>query len=468
MTRFSIKAKIFFSHFLLITALISALSYKHYQNELNFYLKSVVDFHTASSHSLVTTSSLAISGDNYANLQMPEFVNELERHSKLLFMKVEGVSDYSSIPYRAMYDKEAKTLWRLYYPPSYESDTLSILKNLQLRQNDPSMDRVKIDFLIERSKDSIAEYHRNFKLTKKYESKIEKYTSLPTPHIDLEQHLLVLSLPTNNQGGGRVYLGFDISEINIIRHDILTTVWIESAIAFLLSLIVLGILSIRITRPINELSEYMSKEFATLDPVQVPSQKRSDEIGSLSMSFKTLLTQMQAYTYRLEQLSKHDPLTGLYNRRAFEEIFASILKTSSTQGIGLLYIDIDHFKHYNDHYGHNAGDTALQKVAETIEHSLHRKGDHAFRLGGEEFAIILSIDSLTEIGVIAERIRLNIQKLSIEHSGNFPERVVTVSIGGCFREYDINIPIDLSSMLHCADEKLYHAKSAGRNQIQIL
>lgn len=467
MIRFSIKAKIFFSHFFLVTILIAALSYRHYQNELNSYLKSVIDFHTASSHAIVSTSSLAISGDNYANLQMPEFISELERHSELLFMKVEGISDYSSIPYRAMYDKKAKTLWRLYYPPSFEADTLATLKNLQSRQNDPSADQVKIDFLIERSKDTITEYRRNLNLTKQYGSTIQNLTSHPTPYIDLKYHLLVLSLPTNNQAGGTVYLGFDIGEIDTIRHNILTEVWIESATALLLSLIVLGVLSIRITRPLDELSEYMSKEFAILDPEQIPSQKRSDEIGSLAMSFKMLLTQMKAYTHRLEQLSKHDPLTGLYNRRAFEEIFATTYKTAVSSGIGLLYLDIDHFKRYNDHYGHNAGDNTLQKVAEIIEHSLHRKGDHAFRLGGEEFAIILSIDSIIEMESIAERIRLSIQKASIEHIENYPDNTVTVSIGGCFRICDVNTPIDLSSMLHCADEKLYIAKADGRNRVRI-
>jgi diguanylate cyclase (GGDEF)-like protein len=138
-----------------------------------------------------------------------------------------------------------------------------------------------------------------------------------------------------------------------------------------------------------------------------------------------------------------------------------------SKGIGLLYLDIDYFKLYNDHYGHNAGDSTLQKVADTIEHSLHRKGDHAFRIGGEEFAVILSVDSLEEMESIAERIRLNIQKSSIEHIENYSDNVVTVSVGGCFRVYNINIPIDLSSMLHCADGKLYAAKAAGRNRVQV-
>ena len=166
----------------------------------------------------------------------------------------------------------------------------------------------------------------------------------------------------------------------------------------------------------------------------------------------------------IERLAKYDPLTGIPNRRSFMENILLEFKRSQReqQPLAVIMCDIDHFKAYNDTYGHDNGDQCLIKVAQSIKSSLNRPGDFLARFGGEEFIIILPATTLNGALTIAERIRSNIEKLSIPNKNSSPLKIVTLSLG-------VSIA-DASSETHellvkHADLALYKAKENGRNQV---
>ena len=160
-----------------------------------------------------------------------------------------------------------------------------------------------------------------------------------------------------------------------------------------------------------------------------------------------------------EQLSVTDPLTGLLNRRYLEErISEEIIRSKRHRfSLSLMMLDVDDFKSYNDTFGHPAGDSALQAVAEILKESL-RGADVAARYGGEEFAILLPQTSSEEAAQIGERIRKQVERTEV------PNRKVTVSVGIASCSNDVDSARDLIS---AADVALYAAKNQGRNNVQI-
>ena len=168
---------------------------------------------------------------------------------------------------------------------------------------------------------------------------------------------------------------------------------------------------------------------------------------------------------KLEQASYTDTLTGIFNRRYFNLVYEREFKRASRAQIPITFImvDIDYFKPYNDTYGHLQGDVALQNVARVLRTSLARPGDFAFRLGGEEFGIVLSDTDATSARQMAERLRFNVESLNMEHKGNKNTGIVTISLGAiCVTP---TMSMNNETLLHTADTNLYAAKERGRNQV---
>jgi diguanylate cyclase (GGDEF)-like protein len=167
----------------------------------------------------------------------------------------------------------------------------------------------------------------------------------------------------------------------------------------------------------------------------------------------------------LAHLVMQDGLTGLANRRYFDEALAEEFNRAQRgeSTLGLLMIDVDFFKQYNDIYGHVAGDECLKKIAHTLTMAMRRAGDVAARYGGEEFVVLLPGTDLVGVVAVAEGIRLAVEALGIPHSGN-PLDVVTVSIG-----VEAFSPIHLENeaveLVESADKALYKAKESGRNKV---
>ena len=164
----------------------------------------------------------------------------------------------------------------------------------------------------------------------------------------------------------------------------------------------------------------------------------------------------------LRQMVFIDGLTGVSNRRRFDEVLHTEWRRSSRSGspLALLMLDVDHFKRYNDRYGHQAGDDCLRRVAAAVNQSLMRPGDLAARYGGEEFACILPTTELEGAMALARRIERLVRDLTIEHVDSDVAAVVTVSIG--VGVGSAGRQSDPASLLAFADTQLYRAKHGGR------
>jgi diguanylate cyclase (GGDEF)-like protein len=166
----------------------------------------------------------------------------------------------------------------------------------------------------------------------------------------------------------------------------------------------------------------------------------------------------------LQVLAELDPLTGIPNRRAFDDQLQIGWTRAVRAGtsLGVIMIDVDHFKEYNDANGHVAGDLCLSKIAQACAESMKRNGDFLARYGGEEFAGILVTQTDEDIAVVAERMRAAVAALAISHPTN-PGGISTISLGVArIQPSPRENPLDL---VEAADSALYTAKSRGRNQV---
>jgi diguanylate cyclase (GGDEF)-like protein len=168
----------------------------------------------------------------------------------------------------------------------------------------------------------------------------------------------------------------------------------------------------------------------------------------------------------LSRLSQLDPLTGLFNRRYFDAALVRLWEAAAVSGssLGVLMIDVDHFKAFNDDAGHQAGDRCLETVAATIRINVRLGLDTVARYGGEEFVAILPDADLSEAEMIAERVRTAVADLKIPHPRS-DFAVLTVSVGVACIGAKENLP---NSLLRAADQALYRAKSLGRNRVVCL
>ena len=187
--------------------------------------------------------------------------------------------------------------------------------------------------------------------------------------------------------------------------------------------------------------------------------------GLASYNLEYVLRTSFLETRLLNELAERDGLTGLYNRRMFDDLMRRIWRQSRRDSMPLeiVLIDIDFFKIYNDVYGHQAGDDCLRKVAKCIAGSAKRPFDFAARYGGEEFVLMLYDLPHEHARTIPEQIRLDIMNLDIPHKGSTVADVVTVSIGVALASPGMGR--SLAGTIQIADESLYEAKLAGRNRL---
>ena len=185
--------------------------------------------------------------------------------------------------------------------------------------------------------------------------------------------------------------------------------------------------------------------------------------ASISIKRERLL---RAHSERLTKVAATDSLTGAYNRRTFDERFRVEFGRAQRQNsaISLVMMDVDFFKHYNDLYGHPAGDKVLISVANALNSELLRPADMIARYGGEEFVAILPDSGPEGSLIVAERLRAAISDLNISHGGSKVADHVTMSIGVA-----THLPGTASNetcLLEAADMALYNAKHSGRNCVR--
>ena len=191
-----------------------------------------------------------------------------------------------------------------------------------------------------------------------------------------------------------------------------------------------------------------------------------DELERMTSFTIHALTETKLQKEELKRLSTTDHMTGLYNRRFFDEQLAYLTHQFHRLGhppICLLMLDVDHFKKYNDTYGHDKGDEVLIAVAERMRQVARRNIDIVARLGGEEFAVILNNTDIEGAKKVAEMINSIIVAAAIPHSASDVSTVVTASIG----VVQISKEMNHEQFYKAADEALYRAKHSGRNKFSI-
>lgn len=221
---------------------------------------------------------------------------------------------------------------------------------------------------------------------------------------------------------------------------------------------------------------------ATIAPVQIPvtmlvaavlfftlvanySLERAERRGYLERQREqALLAELAEKHERLQELARQDTLTGLANRRHFDDSLRQIWERVRFDGgeLALLMIDVDHFKAYNDHYGHPAGDACLQQVAAAVRGALRQPTDLLARYGGEEFVAVLPHASPERARQAAERVRLAVEGLRLPHDAALLGHV-SISLGlACVQPAAVP---SIEAALAASDRALYQAKHEGRNRV---
>jgi diguanylate cyclase (GGDEF)-like protein len=216
-------------------------------------------------------------------------------------------------------------------------------------------------------------------------------------------------------------------------------------------------------RPVLKLSE-AAKEISAGDlEVSLPV-RGNDEMADLTRAFNEMTLRVRESQRTLESLAITDGLTGLYNRRHFEDTVDKDLRLCERDGrtSSLLLLDLDHFKEYNDHWGHTQGDTELKRVAAALKESI-RATDMAFRYGGEELAVLLHSCPKGQAAQVAEKIRQAVRAPSVK-PGALEGRTTTISIGVSTFPEDAH---GVRELVDAADGALYAAKDQGRDRVML-
>jgi len=194
---------------------------------------------------------------------------------------------------------------------------------------------------------------------------------------------------------------------------------------------------------------------------------RIKELHELRQNFNRLIERVRTQQFELTKLSMTDKLTGIGNRRAFEEKLQQTWRRSMRHqdNVALILVDIDYFKRFNDCYGHQAGDLALQQVAQALAECVQRQDEDTFRYGGEEFMMICYVQDAVELENLRERIQQSISNLKIPHQKSSVASQLTVSYGIAWLLNTGNWQQSLSQehWIKVADAALYEAKASGRN-----
>lgn len=188
---------------------------------------------------------------------------------------------------------------------------------------------------------------------------------------------------------------------------------------------------------------------------------------AIMLVLQAALREMLAAQHEASVLAEFDALTGLANRRRFDRVLAQEWRRAQRerQPLALVMVDVDHFKRFNDRYGHPAGDVCLRRVAALVGAAARRPADLAARLGGEEFALLLPGTGLAGAAYLARDLRAGVLALGIPHADG-AEGVVTISAGVAARR-PVASDFDTSALVQAADRALYRAKARGRNGVEL-
>jgi diguanylate cyclase (GGDEF)-like protein len=221
----------------------------------------------------------------------------------------------------------------------------------------------------------------------------------------------------------------------------------------------------------NQMLQQLQQSFAAMENLNQELSASKDQLARYNRSLETQIAErteaLEQANRELERLATTDSLTQVANRRRFDDYLQQQWShTSRSQSpLSLILCDVDYFKRYNDHYGHQLGDECLKQVAQAIRDALQRSTDLAARYGGEEFGIILPYSDLNGAMLVAEAIQTKIQELQCPHSRSEVSSYITVSMG--IASLTPERSLSPKTLLKAADAALYQAKTQGRNRYAI-
>jgi len=259
-----------------------------------------------------------------------------------------------------------------------------------------------------------------------------------------------------------------------------TAVWLGVAVGLFVVVVSLVGLSLwnRVLRSqVEKRTEALKRELAERQRMEVALnyareqleervKERTAVLEARNRELNTTRIQLQEANAQLLKLVSIDGLTGIANRRHFDEVLAREVRRClrERQPLSLILCDIDGFKRFNDTYGHARGDDTLKRVAQAVDKTFRRAGDLAARYGGEEFAIVLPGIDARRAWLFADRLRRNIWRLAVPNAVSPVADRVTISAGVATALTDRIYAIE--ELIHTADTALYRAKGNGRNRVE--
>lgn len=306
---------------------------------------------------------------------------------------------------------------------------------------------------------------------------IEDYTGLPTTLSMMEGGInkdTTVTISGNTIQAQRYLTTYPYNEQLALGTQLNRTSYLASLETFryvllwtaCLMLLVIGLVLLLLERiilkPLRTLTQFTQQASVDLK-ASGNLLKRGDEIGVLARAFQDQFKHQQQLNAELIELSTHDPLTGLPNRRLFDQRLREVVNISLNTGqpLSVMMIDIDHFKLFNDHYGHPEGDICLQRVAQTMHDIATAHGFFIARTGGEEFSAMLPATTTTQAMEKSQALSHAIDQLKHPHEMSPVASYVTVSIG--ISQLGIEGVTTPSGLMTAADQALYAAKAAGRH-----
>lgn len=287
---------------------------------------------------------------------------------------------------------------------------------------------------------------------------------------DGKEGMLPLEYTLLGSDGERVLRLVSLSDVNQLNEDWRQTTWLAImgmvVLIGLTAMLVLAILNRFVFKPVDAIKQEMVR-FAEGEHSAIVGKHMLLEFAVLADVFNAMALELTARIKQLNQLSRYDSLTALANRQHFDQCLEQEWRRAlrSHEPISLLMIDVDHFKLYNDFYGHVGGDNCLRAVADILRQVVRRSTDLPARYGGEEFVVLLPNTPLPSAIALGEELLAILQQKNLPHAAT-PLGRVSVSIGVntcCPSE-----AVSPSCLIEAADNALYEAKRAGRNRVVVV
>ena len=206
----------------------------------------------------------------------------------------------------------------------------------------------------------------------------------------------------------------------------------------------------------REYYDIMKKVATIEDDMRAQSMRSKIQVNQTVMEYETILSQKLA----LEKASQLDELTGIYNRRYFNKLTSKVTHRDDVKTVGVIMLDVDYFKQYNDFYGHYKGDGVLQNVAAILKRNAV-EGIYVSRYGGDEFVCLCVNKEDEEVDAFTSQVLTDLKQEHIAHEKHLSSDIITVSIGYCNEVFQAGTDIDI--LLNLADQALYEIKEGDRN-----